>query len=48
MPCGATWYGPRTMFQVPDWTGPGLAYSDSYGEMTQRAWYGAWLDWMSR
>jgi nitrite reductase/ring-hydroxylating ferredoxin subunit len=32
----------------PSWTGPGLAYSDSYGEMTQRAWYSAWLDWMSR
>jgi hypothetical protein len=32
----------------PEWPGPGMAYSDSYGEMTQRAWYTAWLDWMSR
>jgi phenylpropionate dioxygenase-like ring-hydroxylating dioxygenase large terminal subunit len=31
----------------PDWPGPGPAYSDSYGEVTQRAWYGAWLKWMS-
>jgi hypothetical protein len=31
----------------PDWPGPGPAYSDSYGEMTQRAWYVAWLKWMS-
>ena len=32
----------------PEWPGPGPAYADSYGEMTQRAWYTAWLDWMSR
>jgi len=31
----------------PDWPGPGPAYADSYGEMTQRSWYGAWLDWMT-
>jgi hypothetical protein len=32
----------------PDWPGPGPAYSDSYGEMTQRAWYAEWLEWMTR
>jgi PAH dioxygenase large subunit len=30
------------------WPGPGVAYADSYGEMTQRSWYGAWLDLMTR
>jgi len=25
------------------WAGPGTAYADSYGEMTQRAWYAEWL-----
>ena len=25
------------------WPGPGTAYEDSYGEMTQRAWYAEWL-----
>jgi len=25
------------------WAGPGIAYADSYGEMTQRAWYAEWL-----
>jgi PAH dioxygenase large subunit len=25
------------------WVGPGTAYADSYGEMTQRAWYAEWL-----
>jgi PAH dioxygenase large subunit len=28
---------------VDNWPGPGTAYFDSYGEMTQRAWYGQWL-----
>jgi PAH dioxygenase large subunit len=28
---------------VDDWPGPGVAYRDSYGEMTQRAWYAQWL-----
>jgi hypothetical protein len=32
----------------PSWPGPGLAYADSYGEMTQRSWYSAWLDSMTR
>jgi hypothetical protein len=32
----------------PDWPGPGPAYPDSYGEMTQRAWYAQWLEWMTR
>jgi len=32
----------------PKWPGPGIGYSDSYGEMTQRAWYGEWLRWMSK
>ena len=31
----------------PNWPGPGIGYADSYGEMTQRAWYGEWLRWMS-
>jgi phenylpropionate dioxygenase-like ring-hydroxylating dioxygenase large terminal subunit len=31
----------------PKWAGPGIGYPDSYGEMTQRAWYGEWLRWMS-
>lgn len=30
-----------------DWGGPGVAYPDSYGEMTQRAWYGEWLNRMT-
>ena len=25
------------------WPGPGISYVDSYGEMTQRAWYAEWL-----
>jgi hypothetical protein len=25
------------------WPGPGTCYADSYGEMTQRAWYAEWL-----
>jgi hypothetical protein len=29
--------------QAENWSGPGIAYPDSYGEMTQRAWYGEWL-----
>ena len=29
-----------------DWGGPGTCYPDSYGEMTQRAWYAEWLRWM--
>jgi hypothetical protein len=28
---------------ITDWPGPGTAYEDSYGEMTQRAWYTQWL-----
>ncbi len=28
---------------VSGWPGPGTAWEDSYGEMTQRAWYGQWL-----
>jgi hypothetical protein len=32
----------------PSWKGPGTAYADSYGEMTQRAWYAAWLEHMTR
>lgn len=31
----------------PNWPGPGVGYPDSYGEMTQRAWYGEWLRLMS-
>ena len=31
-----------------DWKGPGTAYPDSYGEMTQRAWYAEWLRWMTK
>lgn len=31
-----------------DWPGPGIGYPDSYGEMTQRAWYGEWLRWMTK
>lgn len=27
----------------PEWAGPGTAYQDSYGEMTQNAWYAEWL-----
>lgn len=34
--------------QATDWPGPGIAYPDSYGEMTQRAWYAEWLRWMQR
>jgi hypothetical protein len=30
------------------WPGPGTAYADSYGEMTQRSWYAAWLEHMTR
>ncbi len=30
------------------WPGPGMAYADSYGEMTQRAWYAEWLRCMQR
>ena len=30
-----------------DWAGPGTSYPDSYGEMTQRAWYGEWLNRMT-
>jgi hypothetical protein len=26
-----------------EWAGPGTAWRDSYGEMTQRAWYAQWL-----
>jgi hypothetical protein len=29
--------------RATDWPGPGTAYPDSYGEMTQRAWYAEWL-----
>jgi PAH dioxygenase large subunit len=31
--------------RLPDatWLGPGTSYADSYGEMTQRAWYAEWL-----
>jgi PAH dioxygenase large subunit len=32
----------------PSWPGPGTAYADSYGEMTQRAWYAEWLAAMQR
>jgi PAH dioxygenase large subunit len=32
----------------PAWKGPGIGYPDSYGEMTQRAWYGEWLRWMTK
>jgi PAH dioxygenase large subunit len=32
----------------PAWKGPGVGYPDSYGEMTQRAWYGEWLRWMTK
>ncbi len=32
----------------PSWKGPGICYPDSYGEMTQRAWYGEWLRMMSK
>jgi hypothetical protein len=32
----------------PSWKGPGIGYPDSYGEMTQRAWYGEWLRWMTK
>ncbi|MBS1878942.1 MAG: Rieske 2Fe-2S domain-containing protein [Actinobacteria bacterium] len=28
---------------ISDWPGPGRVWADSYGEMTQRAWYGQWL-----
>jgi hypothetical protein len=28
------------------WQGPGTAYPDSYGEMTQTHWYTEWLEWM--
>ena len=31
----------------PDWPGPGVGYPDSYGEMTQRAWYAEWRRVMS-
>jgi PAH dioxygenase large subunit len=30
------------------WPGPGTAYADSYGEMTQRSWYAAWRTYMTR
>jgi hypothetical protein len=33
--------------QASDWAGPGISYPDSYGEMTQRAWYGEWLKQMT-
>jgi PAH dioxygenase large subunit len=33
--------------QATNWAGPGTAYPDSYGEMTQRAWYGEWLNRMT-
>ncbi|HEY4277001.1 MAG TPA: Rieske 2Fe-2S domain-containing protein [Conexibacter sp.] len=29
------------------WPGPGRAYADSYGEMTQRSWYSAWMRFMT-
>jgi phenylpropionate dioxygenase-like ring-hydroxylating dioxygenase large terminal subunit len=32
---------------VDDWPGPGTVYADSYGEMTQRAWYRKWLAQMT-
>jgi PAH dioxygenase large subunit len=32
--------------RASDWPGPGIAYPDSYGEMTHRAWYAEWLRWM--
>jgi phenylpropionate dioxygenase-like ring-hydroxylating dioxygenase large terminal subunit len=32
----------------PQWPGPGVSYADSYGEMTQRAWYAEWLRCMQR
>jgi hypothetical protein len=31
----------------PEWPGPGPAYDNAYGEPTQRAWYGRWLEWMT-
>ena len=31
-----------------NWGGPGTCYPDSYGEMTQRAWYAEWLRQMRR
>jgi PAH dioxygenase large subunit len=36
--------------RAPDtnWPGPGVSYADSYGEMTQRAWYAEWLRSMQR
>jgi PAH dioxygenase large subunit len=33
--------------RATDWPGPGISYPDSYGEMTQRAWYEEWLRWMT-
>lgn len=30
------------------WRGPGAAYKGSYGEMTQRSWYAAWLNFMTK
>ena len=38
------------LHRAPDksWPGPGIAYQDSYGEMTHRAWYAEWLRCMSR
>jgi hypothetical protein len=30
------------------WPGPGRAYADAYGEMTQRSWYAAWRTYMTR
>jgi PAH dioxygenase large subunit len=30
----------------PAWKGPGTAYANSYGEMTQLSWYSEWLSWM--
>ena len=32
----------------PSWPGPGNCYADSYGEVTQRAWYAQWLRSMQR
>ena len=30
------------------WPGPGTAYNVGYGEMTQRSWYSAWLNFMTQ
>ncbi len=37
----------RKTAAAAEWPGPGTAYPDSYGEMTQRAWYGEWLNRMT-